>query len=107
MDMALLAWQAWSMSDKRPKDFARLRKALKLSQERMAQLLGVSFVSVNRWEQGHSVPLRAVLDLYAALDAALAAGHAPDEIIAEATRDRRLFLRNLFRRAYQGLEAEE
>jgi transcriptional regulator with XRE-family HTH domain len=89
----------------RPRDFVRIRKKLRLTQERMAQLLGVSFVSVNRWEQGHSAPLRAVLDLYAALDAALNVGHAAEDIVEKASSDRRLFLRNLFGMAYGSLEA--
>ena len=33
-----------------------LRKKLILSQEELAKLLGVSFVSVNRWENGHHEP---------------------------------------------------
>lgn len=32
------------------------RKQLKLSQEKMAVKLGVSFSTVNRWEKGHSLP---------------------------------------------------
>lgn len=34
----------------------RLRKQLGLTQEKFAQRLGVSFVAVSRWENGHSVP---------------------------------------------------
>ena len=33
-----------------------LRKTLKLSQERLAAQLGVSFSTVNRWEKGHAMP---------------------------------------------------
>ena len=33
-----------------------LRKKLILSQEELADLLGVSFSSVNRWEKGHHEP---------------------------------------------------
>ena len=33
-----------------------VRKQLKLSQEKLASLLGVSFATVNRWETGHSMP---------------------------------------------------
>ncbi|MCA9605135.1 MAG: helix-turn-helix domain-containing protein [Myxococcales bacterium] len=93
------------MASPTKRDFVRIRNKLRLTQERMAQLLGVSFVSVNRWEMGHSAPLRAVVDLYAALDAALKAGYEPDEIVDGASSDRRLFLRNLFRMAYGSLEA--
>lgn len=33
-----------------------LRKRLLISQEDVAKLLGVSFASVNRWENGHHDP---------------------------------------------------
>ena len=33
-----------------------LREKLILSQAELAELLGVSFASVNRWEQGHHEP---------------------------------------------------
>ena len=33
-----------------------LREKLILSQTELAELLGVSFASVNRWEQGHHEP---------------------------------------------------
>jgi putative transcriptional regulator len=36
----------------------RLRKKHKWTQERLAHELGVSFVSVNRWENGHAEPSR-------------------------------------------------
>ncbi len=34
----------------------KLRKEMVLSQVEFAELLGVSFASVNRWEQGHHEP---------------------------------------------------
>ncbi len=33
-----------------------VRNQLKLSQEKFASLLGVSFATVNRWETGRSMP---------------------------------------------------
>ena len=33
-----------------------VRGKLKISQEKMAQLLSVSFSTVNRWEQGKALP---------------------------------------------------
>ena len=43
-----------------PENFAirikRLRGRLELSQERFAELMGVSFASVNRWENSQSKP---------------------------------------------------
>jgi transcriptional regulator with XRE-family HTH domain len=42
------------------KDLGRLvrslRERLQLSQERLAARLGVTFTSVNRWENGHAKP---------------------------------------------------
>ena len=34
------------------------RATLNLSQQALAQKLGVSFATVNRWEKGHSTPSR-------------------------------------------------
>ena len=34
----------------------KLREKMILSQAELAELLGVSFASVNRWEQGHHEP---------------------------------------------------
>ena len=62
-----------------------IRKKLRLSQEQMARLLGVSFVTVNRWEGGHSSPTGSTLDLYLALNAAMRAGYAPGIILQAAT----------------------
>lgn len=35
-----------------------VRKQLKLSQDELAQVLGVSFATVNRWENGKTAPSR-------------------------------------------------
>jgi len=71
-----------------------------LSQEQMAQLLGVSFVSVNRWEGGHSSPTGPTRDLYLAIDGAIRAGNAPEAIRQAANGERGAFLYALFRMAY-------
>jgi putative transcriptional regulator len=34
----------------------RLRDKLQLTQEQFARRLGVTFVTVNRWERGHTYP---------------------------------------------------
>lgn len=39
-----------------PAAVRRLRKRLGLTQEEFAHRLGVSWVTVSRWEQGHSAP---------------------------------------------------
>ncbi len=77
-----------------------IRTRLGLTQEQMAQLLAVSFTSVNRWEGGHSSPVGPTRDLYLALDAALRAGHKPEAIRRAANDERGLFLYGLFRMAY-------
>lgn len=38
----------------------KLRAKLNISQEELAELLGVSIVSVNRWENGHFAPTKLV-----------------------------------------------
>ena len=81
-------------------EMVRVRQRLGLTQEKMAALLGVSFVSVNRWENGKSLPLRPVLDLYEAIDAALKSGRKPEAIVRAAAQERHLFLRRLFMMAY-------
>lgn len=83
-----------------PSDLKRIRQKLGVTQEQFAQILGTSFVSVNRWEGGHSVPLKAILDLYAAIGAALTNGVPSASIIQMSRQDRPLFLRDLFRVAY-------
>jgi transcriptional regulator with XRE-family HTH domain len=71
-----------------------------MSQEQMAQVLGVSFASVNRWEKGHSSPTGPTRDLYLALDAAIQAGNTPEAIRHAANNQRSVFLYALFRMAY-------
>lgn len=85
-----------------PKRLIAIRTKLAMTQERMATLLGVSFVSVNRWEGGHSSPTGPIRDLYLALDAALRAGNAPKIIRQAASGERGAFLYALFRMAYAG-----
>lgn len=52
-------------------DFAEkvkiVRANLKISQEKMAQLLGVSFSTVNRWEQGKALPSYVAIQKFGAL----------------------------------------
>lgn len=38
----------------------KLRAKLNISQEELAKLLGVSIISVNRWENGHFAPTKLV-----------------------------------------------
>ena len=39
-----------------PQEILDIRKKLKMSQTRFAELLGVSFATVNRWENGRNIP---------------------------------------------------
>jgi DNA-binding transcriptional regulator YiaG len=39
-----------------PKTIKEVRRQLGLSQEELAQALGVSFATVNRWENGRTTP---------------------------------------------------
>ncbi len=44
-----------------PEEIRKLRKRLRLSQEELARKLGVSFTSVNRWENGQSKPSKLAM----------------------------------------------
>lgn len=46
---------AWQI---KPEDIRRLRSRLGLSQQQLADQLGVSFATVSRWENGHTKPYR-------------------------------------------------
>ena len=41
-----------------------VRAALKLSQEELAHAIGVSFATVNRWENGKTAPSKMALTLF-------------------------------------------
>lgn len=77
-----------------PTTLRAIRAKLNLSQEQLAERLGVSFATVNRWEGGSNLPQKAARDVIEAL--ALAAGvgpldeaPAPSEPAAAITRRRR------------------
>jgi len=42
----------------KPHEILWLRQRLKLTQAQFAKAVGVSFVTVNRWENGHTKPSR-------------------------------------------------
>lgn len=46
----------------------RIRTRLQLTQEQMAQRIGVSFTTVNRWEKGHNKPLPEIRNLLKELE---------------------------------------
>lgn len=65
--------------------FVRTRQRLELTQEQMAKLISVSFVSVNRWEKGHTAPAPSIVELYAAIAKALDQGVSPMELLANVS----------------------
>jgi transcriptional regulator with XRE-family HTH domain len=83
-----------------PERLLKIRDALGMTQEKLAVVLGCSWVSVSRWEQGHSSPLPSVADIYRALDAALKADWRPAEIAKASQGERGPFLHRLFSMAY-------
>jgi transcriptional regulator with XRE-family HTH domain len=78
----------------------KVRRALRLSQDDMARLLGVAFASVNRWENGHSAPSGVLLYVYHALDLALRLGKKAGEIISHSGADPGRRLYQIFHAAY-------
>ena len=77
-----------------PATLRALRASLDLSQEQLAERLGVSFATVNRWEGGATRPQKAALEAIAAMAAdigidAEAVAAEPVEAAAGVTRRRR------------------
>ena len=77
-----------------PSILRALRASLDLTQEQLAERLGVSFATVNRWEGGASKPQKAAREAIEALaaEASIDAGAVaadPDEAAAGVTRRRR------------------
>jgi len=68
-----------------------IRSRLSLTQEQLAERLGVSFATVNRWEGGHATPQRAALQAIQALAREAGVGGSVDseEAAALVTRRRR------------------
>src|SRR5947209_7596942 len=71
-----------------------LRASLNLTQEQLAERLGVSFATVNRWEGGSMFPQKAARAAIAALATeagvdARQASSEPNEAAAQVTRRRR------------------
>src|SRR5262249_55978129 len=65
-----------------PTRLKSLRNRLGLTQAALAERLGVSFVSVNRWENGQTRPTRPAWRLFLELERATAPG--PSRRLAEA-----------------------
>jgi putative transcriptional regulator len=84
------------------KRLAEIRLQLGLSQEAMGRLLGVSFATVNRWENRHSSPTGTMLEIYRALDKALRSGRTPGDILGNQSLDAGHRLHHIFQSAYGG-----
>ena len=84
----------------KPDQIRQIRKALSLTQQQFAELLGVSFVTLNRWENGHSSPTGAVMEVYRALDVALHAGKNVRQLLASASLDPGRVYHRIFQLAY-------
>ncbi len=65
-----------------PKDVKHLRKSFGLSQEAFADLLGFSFVSVNKWENDASAPTGLSAVLLELLKTALSR-HGAERVLTE------------------------
>ena len=72
-----------------PATLRALRASLDLTQEQLAERLGVSFATVNRWEGGASKPQKAAREAIAAMTAEIGLDAELAEAAASVTRRRR------------------
>lgn len=66
-----------------------IRANLSLTQEQLAERLGVSFATVNRWEGGATKPQKAALAAIEALASEAGVGDEPEAAVPTAARPRR------------------
>ena len=67
-------------------DIRKLRKQLALTQEEFAHEIGVTFATVNRWENGKSKPSRLAIKILAALNEKTKAAAKPSRRRASSRR---------------------
>ncbi|NQW46379.1 MAG: N-6 DNA methylase [Planctomycetes bacterium] len=72
-----------------PGTLRAIRTNLSLTQEQLAQRLGVSFATVNRWEGGGTKPQKAALAAIEALASEAGVGDEPEAAVPTAARPRR------------------
>lgn len=72
-----------------PSTLRAIRSTLELTQEQLAERLGVSFATVNRWEGGNNTPQRAALEAIALLAAEAGVGGNPAETQPARRKGRR------------------
>lgn len=70
-------------------EIRKLRKQLSLTQEEFAHEIGVTFATVNRWENGKSEPSRLALKVLTALNEKTAAAGRKSSRMNSADRGRR------------------
>ena len=70
-------------------EIRKLRKQLNLTQEEFAHEIGVTFATVNRWENGKSEPSRLALNVLTALSEKTAAAGRKSSGRSSAVRGRR------------------
>ena len=70
-------------------EIRKLRKQLSLTQEEFAHEIGVTFATVNRWENGKSEPSRLALRVLTALNAKIAAAGRKSSGRSSVVRGRR------------------
>jgi transcriptional regulator with XRE-family HTH domain len=85
-----------------PARLTEIRRALQLSQEAMARLLGVSFATVNRWEGGHSAPTGLAAEVYRALDVCVRSGLKAGDVLGTTPMESGRQLQRIFNLAYGG-----
>lgn len=78
----------------------RLRKKLGLTQNELAQLVGVTGTSINRWENGRVAPADGSLDLLQALQSAVRKDAEGVRHLLTRKQKRGALLRDLFVLAY-------
>ena len=65
-------------SDKYPQQIKKLRVDLELTQQALAEKLGVSFATVNRWENGQTKPSKLSWTQFRHLESTIAEEASPD-----------------------------
>ncbi len=98
MRVRSIDWDAYIRRRNRPlaERIKELREIFDISQEHLAHLLGVSWTSVSRWEQGHRRPTQASGRLLAALERASCDQDLVLRVRSPVIRDPLAILRDVF-----------
>lgn len=91
-----------------PKRLKEIKLALKFTQEQMAEFIGVSFASINRWEGGHTSPTGTAMRVYKAIDKALLRGMDVSQCVTDVQDSNMDYLMyRLFEAAYRKEDHED